>query len=413
MFKSQQLIFSTGIALFLVIGAIIRSGASTIAFFLFLLSCFWLYQSKTKSETMLNKSEKLWIWSIVLLNSVVLLSSYRDFSIDFSSIDALTRFLFAIPVYFLARKIGINLEIFFIGGAIGAIFMGGYAYYQIEMLGYGQAVGMTDHNYFGQLSLLLTFIAFVGLAYYSERKWRKYLFLLSSLVGLYAVTAAGSRGVWIALPATAILVFKYSFPQVSWIKKIVGFLLFIMMIVSVYSTNTLQVKNRVDSVVNQTVSFFQTGEVSGSAGLRLEMWRSSIIMIKDSYGLGAGDQGYTNSMHTLIDQKRVHSRMKNFDVEPHNYYLKTFVGQGIMGITLLFMILGIPVNTLFKNLKNTRHKNTQFTAILGIGIILCYIDFMISNTTLDVQLMSVFLGFTLFPLLGNFYYEKYQIKHET
>ncbi|MDB3870290.1 O-antigen ligase family protein, partial [Candidatus Thioglobus sp.] len=358
-------------------------------------------------------SEKLWIWSIVLLNSLVLLSSYRNFSIDFSSIDALTRFLFAIPVYFLARKIGINLEIFFVGGAIGAIFMGVYAYYQIEMLGYGQAVGMTDHNYFGQLSLLLTFIAFVGLAYYSESKWRKYLFLLASLAGFYAVMAASSRGVWIAIPAITILVLRYSFPQVGRSKKIVGFLSFIMIIVSVYITNISGVKNRVDSVVDQTVSFFQTGEVSGSAGLRLEMWHASIIMIKDSYGLGAGDQGYSNSMRTFVDQKRVHPSMKNFDVEPHNYYLKTFVGQGIMGVALLFMILGIPLNTLFKSLKNIRHKNTQFTAILGIGIILCYMDFMISNTTLDVQLMSLFLGFTLFPLLGNFYYEKYQLKHET
>ncbi len=403
-------VLSFSLVLFLVFGATIRSAASSIAFFIFLFSSIWLYNNKETITIVLSQKEKLWLYSIITLNLVVLLSSYTKFSIDFSSIDSLTRFLFAIPVFFLARRLGINLPIFMFGGLIGALAMGMYAYYQLNLLGMSQAVGMTDHNYFGQLSLLLTFISFGGFAYYSKYKKMRYFFLLASLFGLYAVMAASSRGVWIAIPATIILVLKYSFSQVSLIKKIAGFLLFIMVIVSIYASNTLNVKNRVDSIVSQTVSFFQIGNVEGSAGLRLEMWRASIMMIKDNYGLGSGDQGYTNSMQDLVDQKKVHPAMKNFDVEPHNYYLKTFVGQGIIGIILLFLILGIPINIFFKELKNTQHKDMKFTAILGTGIVVCYLDFMLSNTTLDVQLMSVFLGFTLFPLLGNFYFEKHQIQ---
>jgi O-antigen ligase len=407
-FITAKNIISLMMMFFLIFGATIRGGAATIAFFLFLYSCIWLYRAKGEKSAKLDKAEKLWLWSVVLFNSVVLLSSYENFRVDFSAIDSLTRFLLIIPVYFLVRRIGINLSIFILGGAVGAIAVGFYAFYQMIVLGHSQATGMADHIYFGQLSLLLSFIAFYGFAFYQDKKYPKIFFLLSSFAGVYAVLASGSRGVWIALPAVVILIFKYSFPKISWVKKISALLAFGLIIFSVYATNTLNVQNRIDRVANETINFFEKGEVAGSAGLRLEMWRASLIMIKDSYGLGLGDKGYTKSMKILVAQKKVHPAVKNFDVEPHNYYLKTFVGQGIIGIILLFLILFIPMRNFYQHLKNTQQKAVQSSSILGVGIIICYLDFMLSNTTFDVQLMSVFFGLIVFSLYANVFFEKSQ-----
>jgi len=398
---------------FLIFGATIRSAASTIAFFIFIFACIWLYKNiKTKSEP-LNSKEKIFLYSIVALNIVVLLSSYNGHTIDFSSIDALTRFLFAIPVFFMARRIGINIPIILFGGAIGAILMGGYAYYQVMILGHSQAVGMTDHNYFGQLSLLLSFISLGGVLYYiNNSKFKQSFFLLSSLIGLFAILASSSRGVWIALPATIFLFFKFAMPTIKMYKKIIGFFVVIFILLASYTTNFLNVGQRVDSIANQTVDFFQYDKVYGSGGLRLEMWRSSFMLIKDDYGLGAGDLGYSKGIKQLVLDKKVHPSMANFTVEPHNYYLKTTVGQGVIGLLLLSLILIMPIRIFYAGLARDENSSVKTTSLIGVGIIICYMDFMLSNTTLDVQLMTVFMAFILLPLLGNFHYENRKLEYE-
>lgn len=395
--KLQQVVLSIGLALFLIIGANIRSGASTIAFFLFLLSCFWLYKHQYNAIK-LNKQEKIWLFSVVMLNIVVLLSSYDGNSIDWSSIDSLTRFLFAIPVYFLVRQIGIDLGIILLGAGIGVILLGIYAWYQIELLGFSQARGMTDHNYFGQLSVLLTFFSFCGFAF-SQNKLLKWVFAIAIVAGMYAILAANSRGAWIAIPAIILLMMKYDAFQVSQFKKIITLTAFIALIATLYLNNIFSVKDRVDIIINETIDYFQKDEVRGSGGFRLEMWRASLIIAKDSYGLGAGDKGYTKGVKSLLKQNKIHPSLKIFTVEPHNYYLKTLVSQGIIGIILLLIMLFIPVKIFFSNV--THSKESKLNSILGIGVIIAYMDFMLSNTTLDVQLMTVFLGFILFPLLGN------------
>jgi len=49
--NTSQNLLSFLIMLFLIFGATIRSAASTIAFFIFIFACIWLYKNiKTKSE---------------------------------------------------------------------------------------------------------------------------------------------------------------------------------------------------------------------------------------------------------------------------------------------------------------------------------------------------------------------------
>ena len=403
---------SFSIMLLLIFGATIRSAASTIAFFIFIFACIWLYKNnKIKSEP-LNLKEKIFLYSIVALNVVVLLSSYSNYTIDFSAIDALTRFLFAIPVFFMAKRIGINMGLIIFGGAIGAVLMGIYAYYQIIILGSSQATGMTDHNYFGQLSLLLSFISFCGVVYYSDNKKLKYFFVIASLVGLYAILASSSRGVWIALPATILLVYKYAMPAEKLYKKVIGLLIVMLILVGSYTTNFMNVSQRVNTIINQTVDFFQKDAVYGSAGLRLEMWRSSLILIKDDYGLGSGDLGYSKGIKQLVSEKKIHPSMIHFSVEPHNYYLKTTVGQGILGLILLLTIVITPIRIFYSGLARRTPPTIKTISVMGVGVVICYMDFMMSNTTLDVQLMTVFMAFILLPLLGGFSYEIKKLKHE-
>jgi O-antigen ligase len=104
--------------------------------------------------------------------------------------------------------------------------------------------------------------------------------------------------------------------------------------------------------------------------------------------------------------------MIHFTVEPHNYYLKTTVGQGILGLTLLLTMLLTPIRIFYSGLARKTPPEIKTISLMGVGVIICYLDFMMSNTTLDVQLMTLFMAFILLPLLGGFSYEIKKLKHE-
>ena len=104
--------------------------------------------------------------------------------------------------------------------------------------------------------------------------------------------------------------------------------------------------------------------------------------------------------------------MIHFSVEPHNYYLKTTVGQGILGLILLLTIVITPIRIFYSGLARRTPPTIKTISVMGVGVVICYMDFMMSNTTLDVQLMTVFMAFILLPLLGGFSYEIKKLKHE-
>ncbi len=104
-------------------------------------------------------------------------------------------------------------------------------------------------------------------------------------------------------------------------------------------------------------------KVVESTGLRLLAWKASLDIIRENpiIGVGAGD---IKDELAIIYTKKNYKKPLELKMNCHNQYLETLVGQGIIGLTVLLLL----IIALFVN-KNHKLISQLFAIIIGTNIL--------------------------------------------
>jgi len=147
--------------------------------------------------------------------------------------------------------------------------------------------------------------------------------------------------------------------------------------------------HRMKSMYTSLVDIVQTGDSSSkSTGLRFEIWKATSKIIKQNliFGVGAGD-----IKHEINKEFKNHPSLLKEAIEKHlnvhNQYLETFLGQGIIGISLLLALLYLA----FK--EASKRKEWLLTAFLIIIVINFFPESMLNN-----RAGVIFFGFFYYYL---------------
>ena len=139
--------------------------------------------------------------------------------------------------------------------------------------------------------------------------------------------------------------------------------------------------NRFDEMAQSIEKISEGTQTTGSTGMRYSIWKVAINEIKEHwlFGVGAGDiksvlvEGYKQEgLAVAIDRR--------YNV--HNQYLETFLGQGIIGLSLLLFLLFLGVQLAIK-------RQDLFLS----GFILLIILSMSPESMLNIQAGVVFIAF--------------------
>jgi O-antigen ligase len=118
--------------------------------------------------------------------------------------------------------------------------------------------------------------------------------------------------------------------------------------------------------VNREISDHKSTENLTSAGIRLEMYRNTLLLIKKSPLIGYGTGALRFEYKKLVDSQD--TLLKDVP-NPHNQYLLTFFELGIFG---LFILMGMFIRQwFFSNNSKFINKQNSFYAkglILTISI---------------------------------------------
>ena len=181
-------------------------------------------------------------------------------------------------------------------------------------------------------NILMSFLMFISFSksYYEKSRFRWFWFILGILILLNIMYLVGGRsGQVIAVTFLVFLPFYF-----YGVKTLKYFLILLIIIFAFKSHVSLLIPARLLNVT-QEVSDYKSSENLTSAGIRMEMFRNTMALIKKSpligYGTGALKSEYNrlaNTQETLLK-----------DVpNPHNQYLLTFFEIGIVGlIAFLYM----------------------------------------------------------------------------
>jgi len=299
------------------------------------------------------------------------------------------------------RRVGVNLNIVLIAVAIAAIVTGIYAWYQYVDLNMGRARGISNPIYYGDIAMMIFLFCSIGVLSVKST-WLKLLLIVSTIFALYAVLTSGTRGGWIAFPTLILLYISYNLWNVALWKRLLISILLAAVLVGTYHSSDSIVNQRVNQTIEHLSDYYTDNKMS-SIGFRLEMWRASYLSAKDHDFLGAGENSFKPEVQRLVKEGKVHKGIQQF-VDPHSQYFNSLLDQGIIGLVSLLLIFIIPLKVLLNNLKD--HNQSHVSTMFSFSILLVFMEFMLTISALEIQIMTLFFAFSLSIFLGLFTYNR-------
>jgi O-antigen ligase len=250
---------------------------------------------------------------------------------------------------------------------------------------------------FGHPNVLAYFsviiLALIGVIYFYKSnvisKLEREIFALIGIFYVIVLLITFTRGAWFGLILFVILMSLAQYP-LKTLK--ISSIIISSSIIAIFTYNFLASPNILDlkplnqlPVINRVVGLFNS-DPSDSVIWRLNMWNDAYNKALESTIIGFG----TGSSEIIIEQTRGTFRGS---VEVHNDYIKIFLEQGIIGLSIyIILILNILFTLYYKYVKD---KNIYILTIANLMTIIYTVSLW------DNLLRGTVLMWILFLLLGG------------
>jgi O-antigen ligase len=295
--------------------------------------------------------------------------------------DALSRFVFALPLFLLLRQFpSRHLRAIGWGCAAGAIAVGAWALIAQPQGGWSDASRL-DNSYtnaipFGDTAVLLAFLSVFTLGWDGPRDWRMLALKLLALVsGGYASYLSGSRGGWIAVPIFAVML-GY---QYHWFthKKRLWIAALAIVVCSAALLSTERVERRLEAATAD-VSLLHRGDENTSLGLRLQLWQASFRLFTEHPVYGVGKGKLKQALGELATQGVARTEIVN--ERAHSDFFSTIAETGAIGaVCLVLFYFGLSVHFW----RERRSDDPAIRAAAYSGLAVSF-STMVFGLTIDV-----------------------------
>jgi len=319
----------------------------------------------SKPREPLLRQERVFIWICAAYFTMFIVSSLANGwgTAQTRGLGTELRFLLVIPLYLLVRRYPDSTQWLLRGSILGGIVIFGQAYKDVFIDGQETAWGIYSKNLIGPFAVL---IAFWGMYFLWQSRRRlhavpKFLVISSVVAALGAVGLSGSRGAYVGLIITGLLCVMF-FSRPRWMfASLAG-----MALTGVLLYQVAIVKNRIDLSFTEVQNYLQAKDHSKdsssatSTGIRLEMMRTGLLLIRDNPLLGFGPGNYKKSIKKYIAENRAHPAIGEHGY-PHNAFLEVATAKGVLGLTTLLLLFYYPAAIYLRG-----YKTCKPTAVLGL-----------------------------------------------
>jgi O-antigen ligase len=263
-------------------------------------------------------------------------TAWFDISVKLSFLVFPLVFLFQNPILLTQKKK--ILMSFVYGSIVSSIIMLVLAFLKYEELGsaafYYVELALFHPSYMA-MYFVFSIIIMVDLIEKSDKSiWRNWLYLLAILFLVFMISVLQSKagilsGILIALFYLAVSVWKKR-------KK----LLMLGALLLIVSTGLIfiQQSNRLVSMVESVEKASEDQKTEDSTGLRISIWKITLQELKEHWLMGVGSGDIKPVLKSKYEETGLNKAfVQNLNV--HNQYLETFLGQGIFGFILLLTLL--------------------------------------------------------------------------
>lgn len=381
--------------LFPLAGMSVRHWISAIFTFLFLHSLFYI--SKKAMPLLKEERTLLWIFGIFFIIFIVtaLINGWTERQTKYLGVEI--RYLLVIPIYLMVRQLPDAGAWILRGCIVGGVVLGIQAFYDIEILNQGRATGIYSPNLLGPFAVLVIFWILSLLTTERLSKLCRYLISISAICTLYAIVMSGSRGAFLGFVG---ILFCWAFLVFKRHKALALILAMCLLVVLSYNSSE-NFKDRINyvgheiQVIQKEDGNQNSNEALGSFSARLEMWKLSLLMIKENPVFGIGRGNYEVLVPEYIENGIVSKRIEPHGLgHPHNAYLELLVSKGSIGFMVFSMMLLYP---FWFFIRKNRAFLRGLTSVLGVVHIVGFSIFSITDASTFIKgnYVSIFLLFLI------------------
>lgn len=284
-----------------------------------------------------------------------------------------------------------------LGAVAGSIAAGTVSVVMLLSAGMGRPTSAVNPIHFGEMALLLGFIAMVtrGLGVGDERRIARWT-LVAITMSLTASVLSHSRGGWIALPAVVVvaLVHHLRSPSARRVRYVAVLLLVLTPVTIVaLNANDRAALRAFDRGISETVDYVANHgqpEAAGatSVGARFEMWRSALAGFRHSPALGVGwgnmDNRFAEDVAAGVRVERIGEHE-----HPHNQYISHLGSGGIVGLVTLLALLVTPAWICARALRS-EDDDLRALGAAGLLVTLGYALFAMTDSVFETASPLVF-----------------------
>jgi len=365
-----------------------------------LLSLFYAWSS-LKVKPLLREEKVLFAIFGFYFFSILLSSTATGWSeSSYHRLGTEMKYLAFFPFYLYIRQHPAAWRGLILAIPLGGIVLGAQAIYDTYFSGIGRANGVYGPIIYGDLAVLLAIFSLI-FALTNRNKFWVGINLLGAVLAMLAVIYSGSRNAWLAaIVSLTILPFLIGTRTTFW-RVSSGYMAIVAVAVIMIISTPYSITSRFGVAADEFKSYFHHDFsmnderiYTTSVGVRFEMWRSALIIIKNNPLLGVGPGNMGLAMNELVrkgeaPQAVYRNPAEVRGVHVHNAYFEVMGTQGIIGLSALLLMLFYP---LYVFVHNKRYD--QRIASLGIVLISGFMIFSLTEIPfIHDNFSSIFLTF--------------------
>ena len=320
--------------------------------------------------------------------------------------DGPSRFLIAIPIFFICWKKNFSLEKYWQYSIPATLIVtlvllpflpkSGWGIYPTRVTTF-----FIDPLTFGRICLTLGLLSLFTIDLHEKNNWGLKMFkFLGACIGFYLSIKSGSRTGWLAMPFVFFLFLWTYGPKNKILSTICALIISISAVCAAYKYSPF-INERVTTTINELNAYnLHSLNIDSSAGMRISFARMGWYYFKLQPLSGWGTKGYINHINDSEISEYASQTAREFVYGAlfHNEFITNAVKSGIWGIISTALLFFVPL-ALF--ISSWRKGISPRLAALGIAYVICELISSMSTEVFNLKFSSSFYALFIVGLMGS------------
>ena len=361
-----------------------------------------IFADKTDLRAILDRDAAFYAGAMAFFLVPIWLSQSYHHHYAAHSYDAASRYLLAVPVFMLLRRVRFEViakvQYGFPLGAIAGL-LAAKEIIRPEWPHARLGVDFLNVIYFGDLALMLGILSLFSLNWAGrDSPALRILKVLGFLAGIYASVRSDTRGGWVAAPVFLLIFLYFKAGNISRKSLFATLFIVVAAIFSAYIFNQ-RVHERVDLAANEIAGFHQ-GSRDTSIGIRLQLWQAAIAEFRQNPVFGVGPGNFWAPLKSMREAGEITQLAEDTGhAQVHNELLSKLAELGVFGLVSILLIYLVPLKIFIQSARSNMRRKKQ-SGILGIALVSGFFIFGLTVEILDLTMTAAFYSLTVAVFLA-------------